>query len=142
MDKITNPPQLSPDNQAALAEGRCSQPFSILGPRPHGEGQWLTVFHPDLASLAAVGAGGTVPLARVAGDLFAGPIPAGPYRLKARSGGGVEWTFEDPYRFGPVLGEMDLHLLAEGTHKRLWRTVAATPCAAWARGSGRSFCPT
>lgn len=147
MDKITNPPQLDPDQQAALAQGRCSQPFSILGPRPQGDGQWLTVFHPDLAALSAVGPAGTAPLPRVAGDLFAGPIPAGPYRLKARSGGGVEWTFHDPYRFGPVLGEIDLHLLAEGTHRRLWRVlgahvmthegVAGTHFAVWAPNAQR-----
>ncbi len=130
-----------------LAQGRCSQPFSILGPRPFGDGQWLTVYHPDLAALSAVGPDGEADLPRVAGDLFAGPIPAGPYRLKARSGGGVEWTFDDPYRFAPVLGEMDLHLLAEGTHKRLWQVlgahvtthqgVAGTRFAVWAPNARR-----
>ena len=90
MDKSKNPPHVSPEDQALLAQGRCSQPFSILGPRPFGDGQWLTVYHPDLAALSAVGPDGEADLPRVAGDLFAGPIPAGPYRLKARSGGGVE----------------------------------------------------
>ena len=147
MDKSKNPPHVSPEDQALLAQGRCSQPFSILGPRPFGDGQWLTVYHPDLAALSAVGPDGETDLPRVAGDLFAGPIPAGPYRLKARSGGGVEWTFDDPYRFAPVLGEMDLHLLAEGTHKRLWQVlgahvtthqgVAGTRFAVWAPNARR-----
>jgi 1,4-alpha-glucan branching enzyme len=33
--------------------------------------------------------------------------------------------FEDAYRFGPVLGELDLHLLAEGTHLKLYERLGA-----------------
>lgn len=32
---------------------------------------------------------------------------------------------DDPYRFWPFLGEMDLHLLAEGRHEELWRILGA-----------------
>ena len=35
------------------------------------------------------------------------------------------WEFEDPFRFGPVLGEMDEYLLGEGTHRRLWQVLGA-----------------
>ncbi|MGZ3217882.1 1,4-alpha-glucan branching protein GlgB [Paracoccus sp. T5] len=31
----------------------------------------------------------------------------------------------DDHRFGPVLGEVDLHLLGEGTHRRLWQALGA-----------------
>jgi 1,4-alpha-glucan branching enzyme len=34
---------------------------------------------------------------------------------------------EDPYRFGPVLGELDVWLLAEGTHLRPFEVLGATP---------------
>jgi len=34
-------------------------------------------------------------------------------------------TIEDPYRFGPVLGELDVHLMAEGAHLRLWERLGA-----------------
>ncbi len=33
----------------------------------------------------------------------------------------------DPYRFLPALGEMDLHLIAEGRHERLWEALGARP---------------
>jgi 1,4-alpha-glucan branching enzyme len=33
--------------------------------------------------------------------------------------------FEDAYRFGPVLGEIDAHLIAEGTHHKLWEILGA-----------------
>jgi 1,4-alpha-glucan branching enzyme len=32
---------------------------------------------------------------------------------------------EDPYRFGPVLGEVDAYLIAEGTHLKLWDSLGA-----------------
>jgi 1,4-alpha-glucan branching enzyme len=32
---------------------------------------------------------------------------------------------EDAYRFGPVLGQMDAYLIAEGTHLRLWDALGA-----------------
>jgi 1,4-alpha-glucan branching enzyme len=34
-------------------------------------------------------------------------------------------TYEDAYRFGPVIGEMDEYLLGEGTHRRLWTVLGA-----------------
>ena len=39
------------------------------------------------------------------------------YRLRVDYGGTVE-ELEDPYRFAMVLGELDVYLLAEGTHYR------------------------
>ena len=33
----------------------------------------------------------------------------------------------DAYRFLPTLGELDLHLFAEGRHERLWDIVGAHP---------------
>ena len=32
---------------------------------------------------------------------------------------------EDAYRFGPILGEMDAYLIAEGTHLRLWEVLGS-----------------
>ena len=46
------------------------------------------------------------------------------YRLRAEGHGAV-WEFDDPFKFGPVLGEMDEYLLGEGTHKRLWQVLGA-----------------
>ncbi len=43
----------------------------------------------------------------------------------AQRGMAATWEFDDPYRFGPVLGEMDEYLLGEGTHRRLWQVLGA-----------------
>ncbi|MDN5569195.1 MAG: 1,4-alpha-glucan branching enzyme, partial [Paracoccus sp. (in: a-proteobacteria)] len=125
MKKLTKLPLPSVEDQLALERGRCADPFHILGPKGTGKNRWLTVYYPDLAALTVKTGGAQVDLPRVAGDLFAGPIPDGPYLLQAESGGGVTWDFDDPYRFGPVLGDMDLHLLGEGTHRRLWQALGA-----------------
>ena len=52
---------------------------------------------------------------------------------------------DDPYRFWPTLGELDLHLLAEGRHEGLWHHLGAqvrvhqgtsgTSFAVWAPGA-------
>ena len=34
---------------------------------------------------------------------------------------------EDPYRFGPILGDVDVYLIAEGTHLRLWDVLGSHP---------------
>ena len=46
------------------------------------------------------------------------------YRLRAANEGGT-WEFDDPYRFGPVLGDLDDYLIREGTHQRLWERLGA-----------------
>ncbi len=40
---------------------------------------------------------------------------------------GHAFTIDDPYRYGPVLTDFDLHLLAEGTHFRAWDRLGARP---------------
>jgi len=50
----------------------------------------------------------------------------GAYRLRAKAGDSA-WEFDDPYRFGPVMGELDEYLLGEGTHRRLWHVLGAHP---------------
>jgi 1,4-alpha-glucan branching enzyme len=39
----------------------------------------------------------------------------------------VVWEAHDPYRFPPVLGEIDVYLLAEGSHRRMWERLGAHP---------------
>jgi 1,4-alpha-glucan branching enzyme len=80
---------------------------------------------------AAGGAGGAggdeVPLALVhPAGLFSGVVPGrvGDYRLAVRYGDRVDLV-DDPYRWLPTLGEVDLHLIAEGRHERLWEVLGA-----------------
>jgi len=47
------------------------------------------------------------------------------YRLRFQLPGGETIERGDPYRFLPTLGEVDLHLFNEGTHRRLWTVLGA-----------------
>ena len=60
--------------------------------------------------------------------LFAARLRSDPgaYRLRMQSRGS-EWEEDDPFRFGPVLGEMDEHFLGEGSHLELWKALGAHP---------------
>jgi 1,4-alpha-glucan branching enzyme len=50
------------------------------------------------------------------------------YRLVVTDGNGMRREQEDPYRFQPTLGEIDLHLFNEGRHLRLWEKLGSHPC--------------
>ncbi|HEX9858545.1 MAG TPA: alpha-amylase family glycosyl hydrolase, partial [Paracoccaceae bacterium] len=119
-------PLVDPDAARALIAGAHGDAFSVLGLHRRGR-QWVLVaFVPGAERLWAL-LPEAVALDPVAGapGLFAGVLPKRmAYRLRAQ-GGGAEWEFEDPFHFGPVLGEMDEYLLGEGTHKRLWQVLGA-----------------
>ncbi len=123
---------LSLDSGAAQAivEGRHGDPFAVLGPHPKGKEWVVTVFVPGAAKLSLVPAGKGAKLVEAAAvPGFAGLFQAVltkkvDYRFRATSEG-AEWEFEDAYRYGPVLGEMDEYLLGEGTHRRMWQVLGA-----------------
>src|SRR5262249_16518103 len=47
------------------------------------------------------------------------------YRLRFHFTEGATWERDDPYRFLPTLGDVDLHLFNEGTHRKLWEKLGA-----------------
>ncbi|HTX59631.1 MAG TPA: 1,4-alpha-glucan branching protein GlgB, partial [Verrucomicrobiae bacterium] len=105
-----------------------SDPFSFLGMHRTREGVVVRASLPG-ASRAFVcdrRDGARAPMRRLDG-LFEARFEGEPfaYALAAAWGEDPPHEFEDPYRFGPVLGELDAHLIAEGTHWRLWETLGA-----------------
>lgn len=121
------PAALAPD-LARIVAGTHDDPFAVLGPHGTGDRRMVTVFQPGAEALAALpDCGDAVTLPPVPGlmGLFRGPVPgAGGYRLRAQRGG-TDWTFDDPYRFGPGLNGHDLDLLHGGTHSRIWQVLGA-----------------
>ncbi|MDP1901942.1 MAG: 1,4-alpha-glucan branching protein GlgB [Rubrivivax sp.] len=121
---------LSTEEIEALRQGRHGDPFALLGPHPGSAGNRLVrVFLPGAVSVQAVAEGKTWPLwLRHADGIFEGPFAsAGSYLLRVRWQDGSESLIDDPYRFGPVLGEMDVWLLGEGSHLRPYEILGATP---------------
>ena len=123
---------LLPDRQdiEALIKAEHRDPFSILGPHADGQGgQVIRAFLPQALSVNVIDrAGGQVlgPLSitEVPG-LFVGQFAQlQPYALRINWAAG-EQTSEDPYSFGPLLGEMDLYLFAEGNHRDLSTCLGA-----------------
>ena len=114
---------------AAIVAGRHGDPFGVLGSHETPAGRTIRAFVPHADTLAAVGPDGTaVSLTlRDPHGFFEGPAPGGArgrYRLKAENTGGT-WLIEDPYGFGPVLGQLDDHLVVEGRHERLYDRLGA-----------------
>lgn len=118
---------ISSDDVTAIAEGRVTDPFAVFGPRHRGRAGLLVAFDPHAVSMEAITPSGAVPLAPQGQGVFAGDLGRRrKYRLAA-SDGARRWEYDDAYRFGPVLGDLDLHLIAEGTHRRLWQALGAHP---------------
>ncbi|WP_323019828.1 1,4-alpha-glucan branching protein GlgB [Pararhodobacter sp.] len=118
---------ISSDDVTAIAEGRVTDPFAVFGPRHRGRAGLLVAFDPHAVSMEAITPSGTLPLAPQGHGVFAGDLGRRrKYRLAA-SDGARHWEYDDAYRFGPVLGDLDLHLIAEGTHRRLWQALGAHP---------------
>jgi len=113
---------------AAIATASHGDPFSVLGPHdgrvraflPQAQRAWLATadgepkqamqrVHPDGLWEAELG-----------------ELPADGYRLRTETGG-TRTLIDDPYRFGPLLGELDVYLLAEGRHRRAYEVLGARP---------------
>ncbi|OJX78291.1 1,4-alpha-glucan branching protein GlgB [Magnetospirillum sp. 64-120] len=123
-----HPNTLDPAAILALVGGTHGDPFAVLGPHHGFDGWHLRVLAPEAARVWAVGPAGEVELARLHADgFFAAAIPdslAAGYRLRLDVGGRM-LDREDPYRFGPLLGDLDIHLLVEGRHLRTFEKLGA-----------------
>jgi 1,4-alpha-glucan branching enzyme len=110
-------------------------PFSVLGVHADARGAlWQRCFLPGAAAVVLLGADGHTehgPLqSRHADGFFEGACPAviaRDYRLQVRWADGSRSLLDDPYRFPPLLGDMDVWLMAEGTHLRPYEILGATP---------------
>ncbi len=119
---------ISTEDAIAIVRGHHQDPFAVLGPHKVGRSRYVNAFDPGAAELVAVVAGKAHKLAPVsdAPGVFSGKVPGTkPYVLRGTGGDGATWEFEDAYRFGPVMGEMDEYLLSEGTHERIWQALGA-----------------
>ncbi|MFL6799601.1 MAG: 1,4-alpha-glucan branching protein GlgB [Xanthobacteraceae bacterium] len=120
---------LSPEAYAII-EGRHSDPFHFLGFHTEGNVSLVRVFLPDAEEVAVVDASGNENGLKRIHDagLFEGPIVNGTprYRLRARYAE-RQVELEDAYRFPPILSDMDLYLLGEGTHLQLYDKLGAHP---------------
>jgi 1,4-alpha-glucan branching enzyme len=117
---------------ATLAAGRNADPFAVLGPHPDQRGRGVVVraFLPAARSLDLIVRpdGAVHPMARreppgVFETVVASPLSD--YRLRVTYPGDHVVVIDDPYRYGRVLTDYDLHLFGEGTHYRSFEKLGA-----------------
>ena len=104
----------------SLLAARHGDPFSLLGPHRVAGGIVVRAFLPRADVVELVGRVSGLSLGHMTriheAGLWGALLPGDEqYLLRIRAGATVTET-EDPYSFGFVLGELDLHLLAEGRH--------------------------
>ena len=118
----------------AVAAGRYYNPHEILGQHlAHQAGTSdprvsIRVLRPLATEVFAILANGSnVELAHLGHGIWQGESTVGlsDYTIEARYESAPPWICDDPYRFIPTLGELDLHLIGEGRHERLWDVLGA-----------------
>jgi len=110
-----------------VIDGWHHDPHAVLGPhvrdgcttirvlRPGAEMVWLVLPDERLPMLPEHRGAW---LAQIDGDV----VPD--YRIDAQYAGQII-PGDDPYRFLPTLGDIDVHLLGEGRHEQLWQVLGA-----------------
>ncbi len=112
-----------------VATGSFHAPHDVLGLHEGDDGAWVIRARRPLAeTVTAVLAGGErVALQHVHAGIWEGTTATAPasYTLETTYDGGPAHTTDDPYRYLPTIGELDLHLIREGRHEELWRILGA-----------------
>ncbi|MEV8251189.1 1,4-alpha-glucan branching protein GlgB [Microbacterium sp. NPDC076768] len=117
----------------AIASSSHHDPHSLLGAHAFqsaadGASTVIRARRPLATAVFAVFADGTrIEMAHVDQGIWEiqHPGPPVPYRLATTYSGLDEVVTGDPYRHAPTLGDLDLHLIAEGRHERLWESLGA-----------------
>ena len=110
-----------------LVDGVHHDPHSILGPHPGKEGVTVRALRPMAEAVEVVMGDTRVPLTHEYRGVWVGVLPVKKvpdYSLDVTYRGSVIPS-DDPYRFLPTLGEVDLHLIGEGRHEQLWEVLGA-----------------
>ncbi|RDI46255.1 1,4-alpha-glucan branching protein GlgB [Nocardia mexicana] len=113
-----------------LAAGTHPDPHTVLGAHPHPDGMAIRALRPHADSVSVRIGEADYPLEHVEHGVFEGVVPfieIRDYRLLVSYPGGQTVLTADGYRFLPTVGELDLHLIGEGRHERLWEVLGAHP---------------
>ena len=127
------PSTLSDWDTQRIVNASHDNPFAVLGPQQVGEDLAVRIFLPTAAEVTVVNkaSGQEHRCARIHDTgLYEALVPDTPiagfsYYLKAVNSQGGAWIAEDPYAFGPILGDLDIHLFSEGSHERLYERLGA-----------------
>jgi 1,4-alpha-glucan branching enzyme len=124
---------LPPDELNSFLSGTHSDPFRILGPHRLKDDLVIRVFRPGAQKIDIVldqQEKTEIAMKRVHRDgFFQTTVPNATrdlaYRIRAKDRDGTEQLIRDPYQYGPIMGEVDLHLFAEGQHWQIYEKFGA-----------------
>ncbi|RLB74237.1 MAG: 1,4-alpha-glucan branching enzyme [Deltaproteobacteria bacterium] len=123
--------KISSDDIERLVGGQHHDPHSILGSHQLDNGTWvIRAWHPRAVKAEVCRSGKSPELLTPIDErgLFAGIIKEtapGSCRFTFYFMDGSSWETVDPYSFSPSIGELDLHLIQEGRHQRLFNHLGA-----------------
>ena len=116
---------------ARISQGTYYAPHSVLGAHLGGEGFATVRTLRHLAkSVQVVTNSGEYPMTHEHGGIWVAVVPVEDsgkvpdYRLDVGYADGL-LRCDDPYRYLPTVGELDMHLIAEGRHETLWTVLGA-----------------
>jgi 1,4-alpha-glucan branching enzyme len=121
-----------------IVRGEHGHPHAVLGGHAHDGGVTVRVLKPLASSVVVTWDDERVSLDHEHEGVWAGVLPVAEvpdYRLEVAYDGGPT-RLDDPYRFLPTLGEVDLHLINEGRHENLWQVLGARVHRYGALGAG------
>jgi 1,4-alpha-glucan branching enzyme len=136
---------LPPDELNSFLSGTHADPFRILGPHRLGDDVVIRTFRPDAKKVEIIldqqrqnGPGPSIPsqspieAEKIHRDgFFCATVPNATrelaYQFRLTNWHGSDRTVGDPYRYGPIMGEVDLHLFGEGQHWKIYDKFGAHP---------------
>jgi 1,4-alpha-glucan branching enzyme len=112
-----------------LIHGELRDPHSLLGLHPDDRGSIVRAWRPEAETVDVLVDGRVVAkLEKVhPSGLFEGRLDeaVSDYLLEVTYANGQSYTVHDPYSFLPTFGDIDLHLVGEGSHRRIYEKLGA-----------------
>ena len=124
---MTEPIPVSLADLDRLVDGSHFDPHSILGPHPDSTGITIRVLRPAADRVDLVTDSSRIPMTHEHRGVWVTVVEGSQppdYTIDVTYAGNVI-PGDDPYRFLPTLGEIDLHLIGEGRHEQLWQVLGA-----------------
>jgi len=121
------------DEVSRFVAGTHSDPFSLLGPHKVGDDVEIRVFRPDARTIEVVldrELDKSIAAERIDTEgFFCATVPGAerdiPYHLRIIKQDGSEGLTRDAYQYGPIMGDVDLHLFSEGQHWKIYEKFGA-----------------
>ena len=120
---------LSSEELTRLLDGAHHNPHAILGAHVTDDHVTVRALRPDAKDVQLVIGLDKVPMHHERDGIWVAVVERDnvpDYRLEVTYDSG-SFVADDPYRWLPTLGEVDLHLIGEGRHEQLWEVLGACP---------------